>query len=823
MILLLKIGTFLGVIIWEEEEEEMSEAAKIRLVRCPKCQNLLPEVTDFSVYQCGGCGAVLRAKNKNVNSSERSEGIVGTAEKLTDGYDKIVDVSDRRALDTSDGSESDVRSSVSSFSRTAGAGEIRENSITKETGLVVDEHCSEIDRGFRENEDVRIGKECQTNGSWRRMEKEEPIGPSSSSNPSSYSDETAARNGTNNIAVVEEFDNVGRDRAELLKKLDELKDQLSRSGNLGDKGKEKIPHESRRIDPYWHHPDDRRASMQNPYPDFPFARNQYVEPPPSMHRPEIGAHFYPSTRHVPGYGDPSMSQVHRRPSAAYQMYPSRPYRSGPYRDDTMAYVEPSYPPDFGGHHPTCSCYRCFQKMPAMPYDGVFGYLDNPGSFGSRTYGNHRRPGRIQNAQTRWPSDVDSDIDGFLPRRRPPPRVHFLAGGKHRRPVAGGVPILTCNNCFELLLLPKRVLVKDDGRKRMRCGACSSLIIFTVSDRSLVVSYEVEAEDNNPNEVEDILAKHPSQVRTTFSSEDYDNYGYDFCATVRESEQPVTRQGSNRRSTSTYASEADEDSGSADLSTKNKRCSPPLGSSLQDHFEHSNNNHATYQSKEGNGNRSGRSEHEKQLPSKATSRQISAATEIDLSSNEFGNTGATFDSGEGSREGDQLKGSRGAESFFAGIIKKSFKDKWNDEKASVTVNGHLITNRTIKKAEKVAGPIHPGHYWYDFRAGFWGVMGGPCLGIIPPFIEELNYPMPDGCAGGNTGVFVNGRELNQKDLTLLGSRGLPTERDRSFIIEISGRVLDEDTGEELDGLGKLAPTVERMKRGFGMRAPKAAAA
>ena len=66
-------------------------------------------------------------------------------------------------------------------------------------------------------------------------------------------------------------------------------------------------------------------------------------------------------------------------------------------------------------------------------------------------------------------------------------------------------------------------------------------------------------------------------------------------------------------------------------------------------------------------------------------------------------------------------------------------------------------------------------------------------------------MPDNCAGGNTGVFVNGRELNQRDLDLLAGRGLPIEGDRSYIIEISGRVLDEDSGEELDSLGKLAPT------------------
>jgi hypothetical protein len=79
-------------------------------------------------------------------------------------------------------------------------------------------------------------------------------------------------------------------------------------------------------------------------------------------------------------------------------------------------------------------------------------------------------------------------------------------------------------------------------------------------------------------------------------------------------------------------------------------------------------------------------------------------------------------------------------------------------------------------------------------------------LLQPLIEEFNHPLPEKCSGGNTGVFVNGRELHQKDLDLLSGRGLPPDRDRSYIIEISGRVLDEDTGEELDCLGKLAPTL-----------------
>ena len=80
-----------------------------------------------------------------------------------------------------------------------------------------------------------------------------------------------------------------------------------------------------------------------------------------------------------------------------------------------------------------------------------------------------------------------------------------------------------------------------------------------------------------------------------------------------------------------------------------------------------------------------------------------------------------------------------------------------------------------------------------------------INILQPNIEEFNYPIPKNCAAGNTGVFVNGRELNEKDLDLLSSRGLPITENRSYLIDITGKVVDEQTREELDGLGKLAPT------------------
>lgn len=33
---------------------------KVRLVRCPKCRLVLPELPEFNVYKCGGCDTTLQ-------------------------------------------------------------------------------------------------------------------------------------------------------------------------------------------------------------------------------------------------------------------------------------------------------------------------------------------------------------------------------------------------------------------------------------------------------------------------------------------------------------------------------------------------------------------------------------------------------------------------------------------------------------------------------------------------------------------------------------------------------------------------------------------
>ncbi|XP_057462950.1 uncharacterized protein LOC130753044 [Actinidia eriantha] len=239
------------------------------------------------------------------------------------------------------------------------------------------------------------------------------------------------------------------------------------------------------------------------------------------------------------------------------------------------------------------------------------------------------------------------------------------------------------------------------------------------------------------------------------------------------------------------------------------------------------------SRYGVGNKSKRNDQEKAVLERSVSVENSVtdvlvATEMEVPSSEFQNSIVSQDSVEVSKVEDQTTISKESEFFYANLLKRTFgnfsrsSQRVEIGRPNVFVNGQPMSDLVVQKAEMIAGHIQPGNYWYDYQAGFWGVMGHPCLGIIPPFIEQFNNPMPENCAAGNTGVFVNGRELNQKDLDLLAARGLPTTRDKSYVVTISGRVSDECTGEKLNSLGKLVPTIQRATHGFGMKIPRALA-
>ncbi|KAK9053019.1 hypothetical protein SSX86_029649 [Deinandra increscens subsp. villosa] len=713
------------------------ECSTVRLVRCPKCENLLPELPEYSVYQCGGCGAVLRGKQSTPSGEKRQ------LEKLDNENGKRVEPSMK--VEVSLKSSSQIEKESDEFEVGGRHGRIVREKVPNLTpssssrkekrGILTDSDQSRRRRlDFKHGMSSESQEVRHTSGPIRSR----PVGfhrnastvekgrfgnlpysaevPSSSHSNSfnSFGDHITNHGGLHEASRVQDLEN---DRVELLKKLDDLRTQLSRSCNV----------------------------TENPNRRLNGTYSWTHQPPPPPHQPPHH-HYLPPTYH-----DPFL---------AYNQH------------DTLL------------HRPSCSCSQCYninwQPIPpkVLPFSSFTsretGYpLPEPMSYGPRQLPRHRR------------GSLDLGNDSFgtsYPRRR----VILSHGGEHvSRPVSGGAPFISCCNCFELLKIPKKITpLEKNNHTVIKCAVCSALISLRLEDNKIVASASSTVTQEKVNK------RKPN--RSPHMSLDYDKCGYNFQLT--DTEPSLSTSG---------AEKSEEESPDSVI---DKPSSPvPILESQNDELTKSQRTNQEKVTVDHN---------------KTSLKDALVATEMDVSFNEYLNCDVV------SKEDDQLKNKKvGHESFFAGLIKKRLKDFSRSSsgvekgRSDVFVNGQPLTDRAVKKAEKLAGPIHPGEYWYDSLAGFWGVMNQPCLGIIPPFIEEFDHPMPKKCAAGNTGVFVNGRELNQKDLDLLAGRGLPTTKDRSYIIDISGKVVDEDTGEELDALGKLAPTVERVKHGFGMKVPK----
>lgn len=89
--------------------------------------------------------------------------------------------------------------------------------------------------------------------------------------------------------------------------------------------------------------------------------------------------------------------------------------------------------------------------------------------------------------------------------------------------------------------------------------------------------------------------------------------------------------------------------------------------------------------------------------------------------------------------------------------------------NVEINDVRLTDDHINHMErKYKLHIPDGVYWYDRNCGAWGMKGGPTKGFALAGLD-LGGPLKEKASNGNTGVFVNGRQLHWQDV--LGLRQL----------------------------------------------------
>ena len=106
-------------------------------------------------------------------------------------------------------------------------------------------------------------------------------------------------------------------------------------------------------------------------------------------------------------------------------------------------------------------------------------------------------------------------------------------------------------------------------------------------------------------------------------------------------------------------------------------------------------------------------------------------------------------------------------------------------AATAQSRHVVINKVALPDAQVAGleqqfqtPIRDGAYWYDTRSGGWGLEGGPTAGLLPAGLNLGGALQPDA-SSGNTGVFINGRELPMQDVMVLQQLG-PVYRGRYWL-------------------------------------------
>lgn len=630
-----------------------------------------------------------------------------------------------------------------------------------------------------------------------------------------YASDTSSSKNTSTNPIIEYTEH---ERAELLRRLDSIKHHLLRGGSAVN--------------------ENHQGSLT----------------PVHLHPPSYYHHHHPPPYPVPLHYPPHQDPYRRPPPVPNPNWYPPPYPGGQYVDigaadmvDTHSYfpATPSRYSDIPPYSPVSSHQRL-----ASPYSPpVNNYYNNSPSFPSSMTSSDPRAGG-GGGYARWPSDLDSEMSGAagaFPRGYVKKAVSDGGDARRCHPLAGGAPFIACHSCFELLCLPKKKLLAQERQQhKLQCGACSQVISFTIVDKKLVFSSGNEGTAESVSlEVEDkntVVVAVEEQ-----SSVDFNNSGSDFPRKDddEEEEEPVRNHQKNTTKSirSESQSQLSDDVERLSISSeslqrkevksvrrraKGSKASQPAAqesASLLELFEYSNVNRAALAY--------GMAELGYHKPDKQeifmkqdSVKPESLATETEVSYNGYSNTEISEDSnGREEDNKNRPRSRKGSESGSTEVTTRSSTDGNEDQGKllEVWVNGHLIPEELVSSAEKLAGPVQAGKYWYDYRAGFWGVMGKPCLGIIPPFIDEFSHhPMPDNCAAGNTEVYVNGRELHKRDLELLVRRGLPRDKNRSYILDISGRILDGDSGEELKSLGKLAPTVDKVKHGFGMRVPRSLA-
>ncbi|KAK6129957.1 hypothetical protein DH2020_036351 [Rehmannia glutinosa] len=473
------------------------------------------------------------------------------------------------------------------------------------------------------------------------------------------------------------LENLENGRAELLRRLDELKDQISRSSDMEDKSKERIGVNKQPLAPddvgptYFNHPrgyipytDRYDSRVVDPYPQRRYP--QEFMPYSNTYNPEI-------LRRPPPRG----------PQSQYAQHPYHEHFPGYYGDANNDLFMLHRHENFF-HQPACSCVHCYDKNWHMPPR-----VDPLGLHNRRFHNEPSNPNLHQHVN---------------------PILHRPQG----------------NNSGGSNVHPQQSLTKNSNDPILKTMVSITIVLerFIASASAHVDQVPTEIDEGSSGTVDENVRywnDGSNSANMNTYSNDYDDFQDKFSPTDKKSNSGESeKQLDPLSSTSSLSGDerGPENILSAKLPLTDVKSLPDPDLSPQECPDHSPENGLV--NRFDKRNKSQRPEQERVCLDRTTSQQSSVkdaavATEMDVSLNEFSNSCASQDSVEISKEA-RPKINKGGESFFAGLIKKSFRDFKKSNQgvevggSQVFVNGHFLPDRVVKKAEKLAGPIQPGEYW-----------------------------------------------------------------------------------------------------------------
>ncbi|KAK3147342.1 hypothetical protein QOZ80_3BG0281170 [Eleusine coracana subsp. coracana] len=460
----------------------MANTEGYRLVRCPKCLNVLPEPANVTVYRCGGCDTTLRAKIRTISGRH-----VATKQvrQDTDNYSVATSVNNGVPPPNKDEASAGAAIEGSCIAIASSTGHDSNGTISSnescdvqlqpaEKNAVEDENIENKDHEIFEGQNASSSEEGTADQAHSNA-----IGtPLDSDKAENHAVEQCAEK----PEVSKERENNDSECCLNASESNILNSESSKvTVSIQDseqKGAEKDEHtinkksylvrvQSRSC--------DLRASINSL--DFHSARTSLQSKSFRISEP-LQSKIMNSVDELKG----DLSELFSKPS---DCKPRAAHPPRPKQDMSHAAITSSAP--LAAYHPAA---RHSGHATRLSRSGQVA----PGGLPSLRYRRYRaysgypveqmemRPCRHECCHScRPPCYRSCNHEPVMHKplvqeikRRPPPRHHC-------RPVLRGSPFVICSNCLNLVQLPTDFTVPSKGTRRLKCGSCSEVLSYSYRD------------------------------------------------------------------------------------------------------------------------------------------------------------------------------------------------------------------------------------------------------------------------------------------------------------------------------------------------------